>query len=46
MLTLLKIITFPVWFPIKVLWAVSKFFAFVFLLLILAAAIYVAVHFL
>jgi len=44
MLTLLKIITFPIWFPIKVLWAISKFLAFVFLLLFLAAVIYVAVH--
>ena len=46
MLTLLKILTFPLWFPIKVLWFVSKVLAFIFMVLILAALIYIAVHYL
>jgi len=46
MLTLLKILTFPLWFPIKVLWFVSKALAFIFMVLILAALIYIAVHYL
>lgn len=45
MLTLLKILTFPLWFPIKVLWFVSKLLAFVFMIFLIAALIYIAVHF-
>ena len=44
MLTLLKILTFPIWFPIKVLWAISKFVAFVFVVLCIAALLYVLLH--
>jgi hypothetical protein len=45
MLMLLKIITFPIWFPIKVLWFISKVFAFVFLVILISILIYVALHF-
>ncbi len=44
MLKLLKILTFPIWFPIKVLWFISKALAFIFLIVVLAALIFVAVH--
>lgn len=44
MLTLLKILTFPIWFPFKVLWVVSKLIAFVFLILIASVLIYIAIH--
>jgi len=38
--TLLKIITAPIWLPIKLLWFTSKLIAFIFLLLIIAAGVY------
>ena len=44
MLTLLKILTFPIWFPIKVLWFVSKVLAFLFLVLVIAVLLYIALH--
>lgn len=45
MLTLLKILTFPIWFPIKVLWFVSKVLAFIFLLVLLGGILYLVIHF-
>ena len=45
MWTFIKIITFPIWFPIKVLWTLSKILAFIFLLLLLSGVIYLFVHF-
>ncbi len=45
MITLIKILTFPVWFPLKILWLASKVLAFVFLSLTLAALIYLAIRF-
>jgi hypothetical protein len=44
MLTLLKILTFPIWFPFKLLWFASKVLAFLFVMLVLAALIYFAIH--
>ena len=44
MLTIVKILTFPIWFPFKVLWFVSKVVAFLFLVLMAAALIYIAIH--
>lgn len=40
MKTLFKILTAPIWIPFKILWFTSKLIAFIFLLLIIAAAIY------
>jgi len=37
---LLRIVTFPIWFPIKALWTISKFFAFLFLVALIAAVLY------
>jgi len=44
MMTLLKILTFPIWLPFKLLWFASKVVAFCFLLAVLVAAVYVAIH--
>jgi len=44
MMTLLKILTFPIWFPLKLLWFVSKVLAFLVVALVLAVLIYIAVH--
>ena len=44
MMTLLKILTFPIWFPLKLLWFASKVAAFCFLLLVIAVAVYLAIH--
>jgi hypothetical protein len=44
MLALLKILTFPIWFPIKILWAISKFVAFVFVVFFIAALLYILLH--
>lgn len=44
MMTLLKILTFPIWFPFKLLWLVSKLIAFVFLILVASVVIYIAIH--
>ena len=41
---LLRIVTFPIWFPIKALWTISKFFAFMFLVILIAGALYLALH--
>ncbi len=40
MMTLLKIITMPIWLPFKILWFTSKLIAFVVLVIILAALVY------
>ena len=45
MKTFFKIITAPIWLPFKILWVISKVIAFVFLLLLLGAAIYIYLHF-
>jgi hypothetical protein len=45
MKTLLKILTFPIWFPIKVLWVISKVLAFIFLFCVLALLLYLFLHF-
>ena len=37
---LLRIVTFPIWFPIKALWMLSKFVAFLFLVILIAAVLY------
>lgn len=39
MITFLKILFFPIWLPIKVLWFVSKLFAFVFLCALIALVV-------
>ena len=44
MLTLLKILTFPIWFPIRVLWFFSKVVAFIVLAADLAFLIYFVVR--
>lgn len=44
MLVLLKILTFPIWFPFKVLWALAKFAAVLFALVLAAAAVYLILH--
>lgn len=44
MITLLKILTLPVWLPFKILWFVSKVIAFVFVILFLAAFVYIVFH--
>jgi len=44
MKTLLKILTMPIWLPLKILWFASKLLAFVFLVIILAVLVYIAVH--
>jgi len=40
MKTLFKILTMPIWLPIKILWFTSKVLAFIFLVLVLAGVIY------
>jgi len=35
-----KILTMPIWLPLKILWFTSKLLAFIFLILILAAIVY------
>jgi len=45
MKTLLKILTFPIWFPVKVLWFISKVLAFVFIVALLAVIIYLVFFF-
>ena len=45
LLKLLKVLTFPIWFPLKVLWTLSKLIAFVFVLILLSLVIACAVHF-
>lgn len=44
MLTLLKILTFPIWFPIRVLWFFSKIVAFIVLAAVLIFLILIAAH--
>jgi hypothetical protein len=44
MMTFLKILTFPIWFPLKVLWFMSKVVAFVVMVALVAFLIYLAVH--
>ncbi|MBI4547689.1 MAG: hypothetical protein HY707_06910 [Ignavibacteriae bacterium] len=44
MLTLLKILTLPIWLPIKILWWISKLIAFVILIVILSMLIYIILH--
>ncbi len=34
MKTLLKVLTFPIWFPVKLLWYISKVLAFIFMFII------------
>jgi hypothetical protein len=41
---LLRIVTFPVWFPAKALWAISKFFAFLFLVTLIAVVLYLVLR--
>jgi hypothetical protein len=43
--TLIKILTFPIWFPIKLLWLASKILAFIVLVLLVAGLLYIAFHF-
>lgn len=38
--TFIKIITFPIWFPLKVLWVASKVLALVILTVILCLGVY------
>lgn len=45
MWTLIKILTFPIWFPIKLLWLASKILAFIVLVLLVAGLLYIAFHF-
>jgi hypothetical protein len=44
MMTVLKILTFPIWFPFKLLWFVSKVLAFLFVVVVLAVLTYIAIH--
>ena len=44
MMTLLKVLTLPIWLPIKILWIASKVIAFCFLIFLLAILIYIAIH--
>lgn len=39
MMTMLKILFFPIWFPVKVLWLASKVLAFVVLCAVLALVV-------
>ncbi len=41
MLTLLKILTFPIWFPIKMLWLASKIIAFIVLVGLIALIVFI-----
>ena len=40
MMTLLKILFFPIWFPVKVLWFASKVLAFMMLCLVVALILF------
>ena len=44
MITILKVLTLPIWLPIKILWFFSKITAFFIFILILAILIYIAAH--
>ncbi|HYQ85984.1 MAG TPA: hypothetical protein VES59_01945 [Bacteroidota bacterium] len=44
MKTLFKVLTLPIWLPLKILWIASKVIAFCFLILLLAILIYIAIH--
>lgn len=46
MKTLLKILTMPIWLPLKILWGISKFIAFIMMILLLALLAYLVIHFL
>ena len=45
MKTFLKILTLPIWLPLKILWGISKVIAFVFLILLLSILVYLVIHF-
>ena len=40
MMTLLKILFFPIWFPVKVLWFASKLLAFMVLCTVIAVILF------
>lgn len=44
-MTILKIITAPIWVPCKILWMFSKFVAFVMVVLLIAIVVALLVYF-
>lgn len=44
MMTFLKILFFPVWFPLKVLWLASKVLAFVVLCAVIALVLFLVLR--
>jgi hypothetical protein len=44
MITILKVLTLPIWLPFKILWFFSKIVAFIVMIVLAALLIYVAVH--
>lgn len=42
---LLKILFLPLWLPFKILWVISKVLALLIMILLIAALIYIALHF-
>ena len=46
MLTFLKIITLPIWLPIKIFWLFSKMIAVIIMIILILILVYLAIHFL
>ena len=46
MKTLLKILTLPIWLPLKILWGISKVIAFIVMIFFLVVIAYLIIHFL
>jgi hypothetical protein len=44
MWTLLKVLTLPIWLPIKILWTISKVLAFVIFVALLVLIVWVCLH--